>query len=91
MATRYFDEIDRVCARRMQDGTRKYGCLNLRNDPRNFPQEAIEELQDAINYIRWAWARGQIRQKLGERPWNKAEYLTNRIKHIIRMLETEKL
>jgi hypothetical protein len=53
-----FDRIDRLCARRAQDGRRVYGCMDLDKDPRDFSVEAQEEVLDAINYIRWAMARG---------------------------------
>ncbi len=61
-----FDKIDLLCARKMQDGRAKHGCLNLETDPRNFRLEASEELLDAINYLRLGAARGEIGGGEGE-------------------------
>jgi hypothetical protein len=55
-----FDAIDLLCARRMQDAIPKYGCLNLATNTQDFKREAVEELFDAINYIRWGIARKEI-------------------------------
>jgi hypothetical protein len=55
-----FDEIDRLCARRVQNGLKKYGILDLLNDPRDFRKELADELLDGINYARWANVKGQI-------------------------------
>ena len=55
-----FDEIDRLCARRAQDALKKYGILNLLDDPRDFRAELKDELLDGINYARWANVKGQI-------------------------------
>lgn len=55
-----FDRIDKLCARRAQNGIKEYGCLDLATDPRDFSREAQEELLDAINYVKWAMARGDM-------------------------------
>lgn len=64
--TRRFDRIDLFCARRMQEGTPKYGCLDLANDTRDYFEEAKEEIADAINYIKWAVARGDMPKWKGQ-------------------------
>ena len=55
-----FDRIDLLCARRAQDGLKSYGCLDLKNDRRDFLVETQEEILDGINYTKWAMARGEI-------------------------------
>ncbi len=60
-----FDKIDLLCARKMQDGCTKHGCLNLEMDPRNFRIEASEELLDTINYLRLGIARGEMPEQEG--------------------------
>jgi len=57
---RRFDEIDRLCARRAQEGLKEHGILDLPNDPRDFRKELRDELLDGINYARWADIKGQI-------------------------------
>ena len=45
---------------RMVKGEIKHGPLNLLTDPRDFVQEAIEEVIDGLNYIQFAFDKGQL-------------------------------
>jgi hypothetical protein len=47
-------------AQRMIQGACKHGPLNLSTDSRNFVQEAIEEVIDCLNYIQFAFEKGQL-------------------------------
>jgi hypothetical protein len=38
----------------------KHGVINLGTDPRDFLQEAIEEIIDCQNYLEWAFEKGQL-------------------------------
>ena len=61
-----FDLIDRLCARRVQDAITQYGILDLRNDKRSWIRELQAELLDAINYARWAIAKGELSEDVGQ-------------------------
>jgi hypothetical protein len=54
------DRIDALKAERMLRGERKHGPLNLETDPRDFIQEAIEELIDFLNYLEMAMLQGKL-------------------------------
>lgn len=40
-----------IQAERLLKGQKKYGPLNVRNDPRNWTKERQEEFRDALNYF----------------------------------------
>ena len=54
------NQIDDLKMKRMLQGERKHGPLNLETDPRNFIQEAIEELIDCLNFLEMAMLQGKI-------------------------------
>jgi hypothetical protein len=54
------DRIDDLKTKRMLQGERKHGPLNLETDPRDFIQEGIEELIDFLNYAEIAMLQGRI-------------------------------
>lgn len=54
------DQIDDQKKLRMVMGERKHGPLNLETDPRNFIEEALEELIDCLNYLEWAMLQGNL-------------------------------
>lgn len=60
------DLIDRLCGRRMLEGKKNHGLLNLDADPRYWPDEMTEKLLDAINYCRFARARGQLPERMAD-------------------------
>ena len=55
------EHIDKLKAKRMFQGERKHGPLNLETDPRDFIQEGIEELIDFLNYLEMAMLQGKLR------------------------------
>ena len=61
-----FDKIDLLCGRKMLEGKKKHGLLNLEIDPRHWPDEMKEELIDAINYCRFAKAKSQLSHRLAD-------------------------
>jgi hypothetical protein len=54
------DRIDDLKTKRMLQGERKHGPLDLERDPRDFIQEAVEELVDCLNYIELAMLQGRL-------------------------------
>jgi hypothetical protein len=54
------DWIDDQKKLRMIMGERKHGPLNLETDPRDFIEEALEELIDCLNYLEWAMLQGKL-------------------------------
>lgn len=54
------DWIDDLKMKRMLQGERKHGPLNLETDQRDFIQEGIEELIDFLNYLEWAMLQGKL-------------------------------
>lgn len=52
--------IDEAKRKRMVKGEKKHGPLDLDRDPRNFIQEAVEELIDALNYLEIAMYQGKL-------------------------------
>jgi hypothetical protein len=54
------DRIDDLKMKRMLQGERKHGALNLETDPRDFIVEALEELVDCLNYLEWAMLQGKL-------------------------------
>jgi hypothetical protein len=52
--------IDDLKTKRMIQGERKHGSLNLETDLRDFIQGALEELVDCLNYLEWAMLQGKI-------------------------------
>ena len=74
-----FDYIDRLCGRKMLEGKKKHGLLNLETDPRHWPDEMKEELIDAINYCRFAKAKFQLDERL-------ADEIVVSLKNILKLL-----
>lgn len=57
------DNLIKILKReRLIRGEVKHGPLNLSTDLRNFIQEAIEEVIDGLNYIQFAFEKGQLNQ-----------------------------
>jgi hypothetical protein len=54
------ERIDDLKLKRMLQGERKHGALNLETDPRDFVQEGIEELIDFLNYLELAMLQGKL-------------------------------
>jgi hypothetical protein len=54
---RKIDEAKRI---RMVKGEAKHGPLDLERDPRDFIDEAIEELIDCLNYLEMAMLQGKL-------------------------------
>jgi hypothetical protein len=54
------DRIDEQKRLRMVKGEKKHGPLDLERDPRNFIEEGIEELIDALNYLEIAMLQGKL-------------------------------
>ena len=54
------ERIDDLKMKRMLQGERKHGALNLETDPRDFIQEALEEMIDALNYLEFAMLQGKL-------------------------------
>ena len=54
------DWIDGEKKLRMTMGEKKYGPLELDQDPRVFIQETLEELIDALNYLEMAMLQGRL-------------------------------
>lgn len=54
------DRIDDLKMKRMVEGERKHGPLNLETDPRNFIEEGIEELIDFLNYLEMSMLQGKL-------------------------------
>lgn len=52
--------IDMLRKERMVKGEIKHGPLDLSTDPRDFVQEAIEEVIDGLNYIQFAFDKEQL-------------------------------
>jgi len=52
--------IDLLRKEREVKGELKHGPLDLKNDRRDFIQEATEELLDSLNYLSWAFEKGQL-------------------------------
>ena len=48
-----------ILATRVWVGQSRYGCLDVRRDPRDFRREALEELCDAVFYLAAALLRRQ--------------------------------
>lgn len=57
----FSNRIDGFKAKRMTEGEKRHGPLNLETDPRDFIQEGIEELVDFLNYMEMAMLRGNLR------------------------------
>ena len=74
------DHIDRLCGRRMLEGKKTYGLLNLEKDTRYWPDEMKEELIDAINYCRFARAKGQLDER-------SADEIVITLKNILKILD----
>lgn len=75
-----FDEIDRLCGRRMIEGKREHGLLNLETDPRYWPDELREEILDAINYCRFAKAKCQLDER-------SADEIVVTLKNVLKMID----
>jgi hypothetical protein len=59
-----FDEV-RVLGRiaeRLRRGQEQYGPLHLASDGRSFRAEALEEVEDALVYLAFEWARSTTRE-----------------------------
>lgn len=54
------DRIDDLKMKRMVEGERKHGPLNLETDSRNFIEEGIEELIDFLNYLEMSMLQGKL-------------------------------
>ena len=55
-------------ARRLLDGQRRYGPLDLKHDPRDFEQERAEEIGDLLAYSAFAELQRHLRERgRGER------------------------
>ena len=52
--------IDGEKKKRMVQGQKKHGPLNLKTDHRDFIQEGIEELVDFLNYWEFAMYQGRV-------------------------------
>ena len=52
--------IDEQKKKRMVQGQKKHGPLNLKTDPRDFIQEGTEELIDFLNYLEIAMYQGKM-------------------------------
>jgi len=70
------DRFDLLAARRLMNGLKTYGCLDLETDPRDFVTEAEEELLDCVNYLRFAQGRGEL-------PPFAAQWIVRNIKHLL--------
>jgi hypothetical protein len=58
------ERIDDLKTKRMIQGERKHGPLNLETDPRDFieegVEEGVEELIDFLNYLEMAMLQGKL-------------------------------
>ncbi len=52
--------IDVLCKERILRGFLKYGEIDLKNDPRCFRKEMLDELLDALYYNQWSMEKGEI-------------------------------
>lgn len=52
--------IDDLATKKILEGIKKYGPLNLATDKRCFIAEIVGELIDAINYLKFGYDKGQI-------------------------------
>lgn len=77
------DHIDRLCGRRMLEGKKEHGLLNLAIDQRYWPDEMKEELLDAINYCRFARATFQLTER-------SADEIVVSLKNVLKMLEVNR-
>lgn len=60
-------------------GMPEFGDIDIQNDPRNFKKEALEELADCYNYIKWELKRRDINDR---KILKELFYLYERIKQI---------
>ena len=57
-------DIDRLCTQRILEGVAKYKkSVNPLNDSRCFLREFTEEMFDGLNYLKWAYQRGQLSEE----------------------------
>ncbi|MGA2465536.1 MAG: hypothetical protein ABSH06_14415 [Thermodesulfobacteriota bacterium] len=54
------ERIDDLKMKRMIQGEKKHGPLNLETDLRDFIEEALEELVDCLNYLELSMLQGKL-------------------------------
>ena len=74
------DWIDKAMKEREAEGVLKYGPIKPKSDKRCFRKEALLELIDSLNYISWAFQKGEINRK-------QYKWLDTDIRRAIRILE----